>query len=155
MHVRIIKMGGAAFTDKSQRETLHDNFTVLISALTQALTMRGEDKEDKESKTGAVGTVLIHGAGSFGHFDAKKYSLQQGISKEYSQEGIALTRRSVTKLNGIFVDKLVTAGIPAVGVSPFGSWTTRNGVVSENNISQIATMLTNGLVPVLHGDVVM
>jgi isopentenyl phosphate kinase len=74
MHIRIIKMGGAAFTDKSKRETLHDNFTVLLSALVKALTPTREEKEDKaekEREEGSVGTVLIHGAGSFGHHDAK------------------------------------------------------------------------------------
>lgn len=154
MHIRIIKMGGAAFTDKSSRETLHDSFPLLLSTLCSSLKLVEEEKEQMREE-GGVGTILIHGAGSFGHFDAKKYCLQQGIAKEYSQEGIALTRRSVTKLNGIFINKLVESGLPAVGVSPFGSWETTNGQVTKHNISDLSFMLSNGLIPVLHGDVVM
>lgn len=72
MYIRIIKLGGAAFTEKSQRETLHDNFNVLLSSLSSALAISHEEKEDNERAEGvSVGTILIHGAGSFGHFDAK------------------------------------------------------------------------------------
>ena len=68
MHIRIIKMGGAAFTEKSKRETLHANFNILLSSLCSALALSEENKGEKGS---SMGTVLIHGAGSFGHFDAK------------------------------------------------------------------------------------
>lgn len=46
------------------------------------------------------------------------------------------------------------AGLPAVGVSPFGSWETRNGIITKNNIKSIKYMLSGGLIPVLHGDVI-
>lgn len=56
---------------------------------------------------------------------------------------------------GILVSKLVEEGLPAVSVSPFGSWQTKNGKVSKHNIPELQCMLSNGLTPVLHGDVVM
>jgi isopentenyl phosphate kinase len=78
--------------------------------------------------------VVVHGAGSFGHFEASQY----GITKPHSTpqhtllEGFAKTRASVTRLNHLVVSALVAAGVPAVGLSPFGSCFCANGVLSPD-----------------------
>lgn len=141
--------------------------------------------------------IVIHGAGSFGHMEAKyvvfalfcllcwllccvirsfiyrMYGVQGGFKnsnfKQTVIDGMAKTRRSVTKLNGncacwlthtnftlaIVINKLIEAGLPAVGVSPFCSWKTNDGVVVKHNIAELKEMLDADLIPVLHGDVVL
>jgi len=145
--LRILKIGGASITNKSTHETLNEP---ALSSLLQML--KASVVDDGE-------TIIIHGAGSFGHFEAKEYSVSAGfknsVNKSLVIEGISKTRRSVTKLNAIFVSKLIDAGIPAVGVSPFGTWTTRDGKVIKHNVGELQAVLDAGLVPVLHGDVVM
>ena len=69
--------------------------------------------------------IVIHGAGSFGHFQAHEYGVSKGGIKNDNgviqwKKGFAMTRDSVTSLNRIVVHTLVhQCNLPAVGVSPF------------------------------------
>lgn len=75
-----------------------------------------------------AGFVVVHGAGSFGHFEASQYGITKPETPQQTLlEGFAKTRRSVTRLNHLVVSALVDAGIPAVGVSPFGMCYCQNG----------------------------
>lgn len=50
--------------------------------------------------------VVIHGAGSFGHFQAAKYALHRGFDGEIPPEallGVADLRRALTGLNHLLV----------------------------------------------------
>lgn len=68
--IRIIKIGGAAFTDKGNKETLNtESFNILVSAM-KYLAPTIEEEEGKDGGE-HIHTILIHGAGSFGHFEAK------------------------------------------------------------------------------------
>ena len=47
----------------------------------------------------AGSVVVVHGAGSFGHFQAKEYGLSRGAAQpSFSWLGFALCRSSVTRL---------------------------------------------------------
>jgi len=121
--------------------------------------------------------------GSFGHFHAKQYGLRTGgdgdsrvCSRDTAtrwQYGLSLTRQSVLKLNRVVVDVLISKGVPAVAVDPFPSTRTQRlscsgtaqiipdaatnmSVVSHPGVlGAIRDLLAAGLVPVLHGDVVL
>ena len=69
--------------------------------------------------------------------------------------GFADTRRSVTKLNHLFIEALVREGVPAVGVSPFPAWSTDKGTLTSDSADHVKRLLLLGLVPVLHGDAVL
>ena len=60
---RIIKLGGAAVTVKSQLETLRPE---VLDSLVRTLATTSGLPEAEASTSGAGGTVLVHGAGSFG-----------------------------------------------------------------------------------------
>ena len=62
--------------------------------------------------------VLLHGAGSFGHFQAHKHGTSRGLAGG-GWLGFCDTRGSVTLLNNHVVRALVAAGVPAVGLPPF------------------------------------
>lgn len=62
------------------------------------------------------GVVVVHGAGSFGHFFAKQHGLARGVSPGDAAAtlGLARTRHSVATLNRAVVGALVEAGVAAV-----------------------------------------
>ncbi|EFJ50261.1 hypothetical protein VOLCADRAFT_89200 [Volvox carteri f. nagariensis] len=102
------------------------------------------------------GTVLVHGAGSFGHHPASEYGVARGnLSDPRVRLGFTLTRSSVTRLNGLVTGELVAAGITAVGLSPLGLYTTCGRQVHNSGAAAVADCLRAGLVPVLHGDAVL
>jgi len=82
-----VKMGGSAITEKAKLETLNgpalDKTAEQIAAATKA----------------GVQLAVLHGAGSFGHFQAKQYLISKGNSHPDWAFGFADTRRAVTKLN--------------------------------------------------------
>lgn len=142
----IIKLGGAAITNKQQLESL--NSQVLTAAAAQLAALHA-----------AVGPrfAVVHGAGSFGHQAAAAAGVAGGGIHQSAavRQGFAATRASVTKLNQLVVAALVAAGVPAVGVSPCPAWTTRQRQVATDGCGGVAALLGAGLVPVLHGDAVL
>lgn len=115
--------------------------------------------------------VLVHGAGSFGHFQAKKHNVSAGkagipaaaaaastgvdYAKLRALVGASDCRRSVTWLNNHIVGSLVALGVPAIGVSPFPSWRMRDRSVSASDTDSVVAAIDAGFVPVLFGDVVL
>jgi isopentenyl phosphate kinase len=78
----------------------------------------------------AAGFVVVHGAGSFGHFEASQYGITKPDTPQHTLlEGFAKTRRSVTLLNHLVVSAMIDAGLPAVGLSPYGSCYCQNGAL--------------------------
>ena len=142
----IVKLGGAAITDKTQLETLNEDVLNTVAAQIDHLIKCGER------------IIIVHGAGSFGHFQAVESGIAHGGKPELDHaailQGFSQTRLSVTKLNNLVVSALVKRGIPAVGVSPMGSWITGNRRILADGCNQIAALLEEGFLPVLHGDAV-
>ncbi|KIZ03134.1 hypothetical protein MNEG_4828 [Monoraphidium neglectum] len=148
----VIKLGGAAITDKSRLETLRPDTLASVAATVAALHRNGG------------GAVVVHGAGSFGHMTAKQFSVARGgapgAPREQTLLGFALTRASVTKLNSTVCAALAAAGAPAAGASPCGGgWATHGGRLGGDGcaagLGVVAGLLQAGLVPVLHGDAVL
>uniref|UniRef100_A0A6J0SPD4 Uncharacterized protein isoform X2 n=1 Tax=Pogona vitticeps TaxID=103695 RepID=A0A6J0SPD4_9SAUR len=107
----ILKLGGSALTQKDQLETLKGASLRKAAAIVAQLRGAGEKR-----------CIVVHGAGSFGHFQAKEHDVCSGTSKESAaseslRRGLCLTRLSVTKLNHLVTEEFVSCGIPAVGIS--------------------------------------
>jgi len=143
----IIKIGGAAITRKDQFEILNE--AVLGKVASQVNHLYAN----------RIQMIVVHGAGSFGHFQAAEDGIAEGgnptATLSATLKGFAKTRLSVTKLNQLVVSALVKCGIPAVGVSPLGSWATDNRIIITDGCSHIAALLSHGYVPVIHGDAVI
>ncbi|KAJ1390983.1 Aspartate/glutamate/uridylate kinase [Ochromonadaceae sp. CCMP2298] len=73
----IVKYGGSAITHKGSFETL--NKEALHSAAQQIATVFEEGVWDD--------VILVHGAGSFGHFHAKQFGLKSGGSSNSGSSG--------------------------------------------------------------------
>ncbi|GMH44860.1 hypothetical protein BSKO_12812 [Bryopsis sp. KO-2023] len=145
---QIVKVGGAAITEKQRFETL--NSEVLRETAKHLKVVY--DKNQREG----LGLIVVHGAGSFGHFQASQSGVSKGgIDREDVRTGFVNTRLSVTKLNHHVVTAMVQEGIPAVGVSVCGHWTTAARQINSGPVDEIAGLLRAGLVPILHGDAVL
>lgn len=140
MTLIILKIGGSVITEKGSisraREAEIDRISREIAAF----------KTDSDSHL-----ILVHGAGSFGHPQALKYRLSEG----FDAEGAYLTHSSVKVLNSKVVESLNNAGAHALPVHPLSSCLLENGKLVDFQLGQVRVMLERGIIPVLHGDVVM
>jgi isopentenyl phosphate kinase len=141
--VILAKLGGAAITIKSQLETFNHGLDLVNPILPVVHN-----------------TILVHGAGSFGHQFAKEFKLAEGGQNGKSLcFGIAKTRSSVRKLNTMIVDKFVEQGIPAIGISP-GDHLLANNSQFNMDLCQsfrkhLYDLVNLGYLPIVHGDVVI
>lgn len=136
----ILKLGGSVMTDKKADCAVNkEQLASVASAIAGART---------------DGIVIIHGAGSCGHPEAKRYHLDKG-AKAGEIEGIYVTHKAVSSLNDAVVLALREKGVAAVGVHPLHTGIADKGRLVSFETRHLATMLALGMVPVIHGDVVM
>lgn len=140
MNIIILKIGGSVITEKGSISRARDAEIDRIS--NEIATFR----KDSDSRL-----ILVHGAGSFGHPQAMKYRINEG----FDAQGVYLTHASVKLLNSKVVGSLNNAGVHALPVHPLSSCVLENGKLIDFQLGQIKVMLEKGIVPVLHGDVVM
>jgi len=98
---------------------------------------------------------IVHGAGSFGHPEAHRYGLVHGGSGSHIAEGIVRTHAAVCRLNAILIDTLNESGARAAGIHPLCSAMSREGRVVALEARPVRALMEAGVIPVLHGDVVM
>ncbi|MQL87409.1 hypothetical protein Taro_019943 [Colocasia esculenta] len=175
----IVKLGGAAVTCKHEIEQIdEENLGPVCSQLRQAMGAGASSAEalgmDWSRRPGIAGipsvvefderavlnlesVIVVHGAGSFGHFQASRSGVHKGgLDMPIVKAGFVATRISVTSLNLEIVRALAREGIPAVGMPPFPcGWSTCNRNVASAEVSPVTDALNAGFVPVLHGDAVL
>jgi len=136
----LVKLGGSVITDKKTDCAInHEKLSFVASAISCA---------------GTGGIVIIHGAGSCGHPEAKRYRLDKGAVAGQT-EGIYVTHRAVSRLNDAVVENLREKGVAAVGVHPLHTAVADNGRLVAFEYRHLEKMLMLKMVPVIHGDVVM
>ena len=136
----LLKLGGSIITDKGADCAVN---RVQLTSIAGAIARARTD-----------GIVVIHGAGSCGHPEAKRYNLDLGAVTGQT-EGIYVTHRAVSRLNEEVVAMLRKEGVAAVGIHPLHTAIADNGRLVAFESRHLETMLSLGMVPVIHGDVVM
>ncbi|OAA73382.1 kinase [Cordyceps fumosorosea ARSEF 2679] len=163
MSTVIVKLGGAAITDKSVPDTLSDNIENLVDSVAHAYhqILRPDGRR----------MILIHGAGSFGHPPAKKYQVKAGWSarlagcgdaerdRDSVKFGMALTRQRVLQLHLHVIQRLHERDrMPVLSVSTYDTVETDDGATTEDSITRLVArvrqVLDAGFVPLLFGDAV-
>jgi isopentenyl phosphate kinase len=198
-NIVLVKIGGSSITNKGKYESLDEkSLSWFAKSIAKSVSDQysfgkmttttsnndsdGHNQQCSSSSSRKFGFVIVHGAGSFGHFSAKEYGLKgQGRApppsssfdertnnithleeltrqRQRKREGLVKTRLSVQKLNQIMIAELVKYGINAVGISPcFGI----PGLETHAHLqprpceylqSTIYHTIQAGYVPVLHGD---
>jgi len=134
----VIKLGGAAITDKS-RFSVIDRKTIASAARVLA--------KHKDY-------ILVHGAGSFGHIPVNKYKLRGPIRSQRQLIGYAKTKASLLKLESETVSILAENRIPVAPVAASSCLIADRGRIVSQNLDIIASMLELDLVPYIGGDLV-
>jgi isopentenyl phosphate kinase len=136
----IIKFGGSVITDKRKENCFKEEVVNNLA------------KEIKKSKKD---TIIIHGAGSFGHIIADKYNLNEGNKYEDQLHGFCLTQGTVQKLNSLVLDVLHNNGISAVSIPPHTILKLNNHNPLSFDYIIFRDYLNKGFTPVTFGDVVL
>jgi isopentenyl phosphate kinase len=136
----LLKLGGSVITDKAADGIIRSDE---IERIAEIIARRK-----------GISLVIVHGAGSCGHPEASRYHVSSGVSAE-NREGIFITHMAVRRLNDSIVRALRNAGVEAVGVQPLSACIADKGRLISCEYRQLECMLRLGMVPVLHGDMVM
>lgn len=140
-----LKLGGSVLTDKTRPEALNQA-TLQHVALSIAAAL---------ALPGAPRLLLGHGAGSFGHHWAQQYQTHLGVYDDRGWEGVTQVSDAMGRLNRDVVSHLLAAGIRAISAPPSASAVTEAGVLVEMALEPLRMLLAAGLVPVVHGDVIV
>jgi isopentenyl phosphate kinase len=139
-----LKLGGSLITDKNRPFT--PRLEVLDDLANQIKATLERNKD--------LMLVVGHGSGSFGHQAASQFGTRSGVSGVAGWRGFAEVWYQASALNRLVIDALRKAGLPAVTLAPFSTITARDGKIFAWNIGPLEAALKNGLLPVIHGDVV-
>ncbi len=134
----VLKLGGSVVTRKDEPETVDE---ANLERAATAVSKAGSD------------LVVVHGGGSFGHHHAADHGVSV-TSGTRDDDAVRAIHGAMKRLNDAVVTALANAGVPAVPVHPL-SCAARN-IDGELSLSMtpVETLLEEGFVPVLHGDVV-
>src|SRR3989454_2861527 len=137
----LVKLGGSVITVKSKYRTL-----------------RGPDLSRLawELAAGAgPDTVLVHGAGSYGHILAAKHRLKEGAQGPDQLAAVAQVQRDVRALDLKVLDALLRARLRPAAVPPSLGMRDHDGRLASFDVGPFPDFLMRQLLPVSFGDVVM
>jgi len=143
--IAFIKLGGSLITDKARPYTERRN---VISRLVE------EIKEILKLEPG-MSFVLGNGAGSFAHPSAAKYRTKEGFLNKDSKYGSCVVQHDAVTINRIVVDRFLKKKVSVMGVSPHALMLSSSRKLESIWLEQIADMLKKGIIPVVHGDVLL
>ena len=134
----VLKLGGSVITEKSEAERVDDR---ALSAVADAVAAAGTD------------LVVVHGGGSFGHHHAATHgvSTSDGTHDPHAVDDI---HGAMKRLNRHVLDALLARDVPAVPVHPLSLCARDDDGALAVPDDSVATLLREGFVPVLHGDLV-
>ncbi|MHC1626652.1 MAG: isopentenyl phosphate kinase [Methanoculleaceae archaeon] len=136
----LVKLGGSVITDKSATGVVNRDRLAFAARIIA-------------ERPGSV-SLLVHGAGSCGHPQARAGGLDRGLDPARLRS-VHDTHRAVSGLNAAVVSALRSEGVEAIGIHPLGMCTAEGGRIAGCEVGHIGLMIENGILPVLHGDVVM
>lgn len=138
-----VKLGGSVITDKTGQEAA--DFPLIARLCAEIAAARAARP--------AMGLVIGHGSGSFGHPYAARYGVHTGLGLDGDYTGFAQTAGAALRLNRIVVDALLAAGVPALALQPSAALWATGGAIASWETGHLSQALRHGLVPVVHGDV--
>lgn len=139
-----IKFGGSLITDKHTPRTPRRELIRKLADELSASLIRNPGMQ-----------VLVgHGSGSFGHVSAAKYGTREGVTTAADWKGFLEVWRDARELNTILIEAFTAAGLPVISLSPSATTLADDGRVAGYALDAIRQALKNGLIPVIHGDVV-
>ena len=139
----IVKLGGGLITDKTEYRHVSMERIDAVSAVIRELKEAGHS------------VIIVHGAGSFGHLEARKWSLSGGFNPDISEEqelAIARVRSDMDDLNKCVIESLMRAGVESEALPP-REWADGVGVEFKGDLGAFTRGPEEPL-PITFGDVV-
>ena len=139
----VVKLGGGLITDKSSLKSPRTDIIDSICNEISHLVSLGNS------------VIIVHGAGSYGHLLAKKWSLSHGLRKDFSEqqrEAVKIVRSDMRELSSLVSKSLRDRGIETVTFPP-SDWAKNTGDSFEGDVSIFDSFPSN-VVPITFGDVV-
>ncbi len=140
----VVKLGGSVLTRKRESARLRPK---ILARLSSELAAAGDRP-----------IVLLHGAGSFGHPGAIRWSLAEPPGgtgdTAHRARGAAIVSSEVRRLHGFVVQALLDAGLSPFSVPPQVIAENRRGRLETLEIDPFRRVLGTGGLPVSFGDVV-
>lgn len=144
--VTILKLGGSVITDKNAADTVDDDaLASVVAAIADAGGASGSN--------GAANLLIVHGGGSFGHVHAAEHDVST-TDGTHDPAAVTEIHGAMKQLNGVVVDRLQAAGVPAVPVHPLSTAARDGDAALSVPTAAIDGLRAEGFVPVLHGDVI-
>jgi isopentenyl phosphate kinase len=137
----VLKLGGSVITEKDRAETIDG---AALDRTADAVADAISDPPD---------LVLVHGGGSFGHHNAEDHGVST-ITGTHDAGAAMEIHGAMKTLNRFVLDRLHERDIPALPVHPFSTGARDVEGDLELPTRQVATMVEEGFVPVLHGDLI-
>ncbi|HJH27331.1 MAG TPA: uridylate kinase [Methanophagales archaeon] len=151
--VYVLKIGGSVLTEKDKvRKARKSAITRISKEIALALAHgrgAGTGAGAKAGTTTRKKLILVHGAGSYGHPQAKVY-----LASRAAKDAL-ITHESAKELNQIVTSSLMEFGVKIMPIHPLSGVVFRGGEPKYKIKEQIELALEAGIVPVLHGDVIM
>jgi len=138
----ILKLGGSVITEKDRAETLDGEALDAAADAVADAVVRGDVSE----------LVLVHGGGSFGHHHASEAGVSTTEGTSDAPDAIAI-HSAMKALNQFVLSRLHERDVPALPVHPLSAGSRDEQGDLDLPLGQGETMLAEGFVPVLHGDV--
>ncbi|MDD5658084.1 MAG: isopentenyl phosphate kinase [Elusimicrobia bacterium] len=143
-----VKLGGSFITDKAVAESLNGPRIIVAARMLR----KAMDQAARRGRR--IQLVLGHGAGSYGHIQAKKYGAVAGVHPRHGWEGLHRIRESMARMNLLFIQYCHKGGLYPVTVSPFAVAAAADGFVRRLDVHNIKALLDRGQIPLIHGDVI-
>jgi isopentenyl phosphate kinase len=136
----LIKFGGSVITDKRNKNTFEYERTASLVS---------------EIKEAGKRTVIVHGAGSFGHILAKKHRLYMGYKDQEQIKALAEVQKDVKNLNMMVLSSFREQGLSAVSLAPSAFLVNENGEIKSMDSTLFLKYFDLGFIPITFGDVVI
>ena len=137
----VLKLGGSVITEKDRDETVDGE------SLDAAAAAIGDVIDELD------GLVVVHGGGSFGHPNAAAHGVST-TEGTHDTEGVLAIHGAMKTLNKFVLRRLREHDVPAVPVHPLSAASRDDTGELTLPTQQVRTLLDEGFVPVLHGDVI-
>ena len=151
----LLKLGGSVITEKDRADTLDGRaLDDACDAIAEFYSSGSRnDRSDAIRDAAVEDLVVVHGGGSFGHHHASEHGVS--TTDGTRDAGAALDVHAAMKtLNSFVLSRLHERDVPALPVHPLSAAARDAGGTLSLPTGQIETMLAEGFVPVLHGDVI-
>ena len=141
----LVKFGGSLITNKDRPYT----------ALPKRIRALAKEIKRYRDHSPNIPIIIGHGSGSFGHVTAQQHQTRKGVQTSEQWQGFSDVWWDARKLNTIVVEILKEEKLPVISFPASGAIVTNNHQVQSWSLAPIQQALSQHLVPVVYGDVVM